>query len=500
MTEFVCAVDIGTSSTRAALVDNRARIVDVVVSQIDLHSPAPGVAEQDPEDWWSTTVSNVRALLERHPEATIAAVGVGGQMHGVVPVDAEGNALVRDVAIWSDKQAAPLAAAVAALPGASELVAVAGNLPVPAWAGFKIAWFREHAADVYERASTFLVAKDFVNLRLTGSAATDPTEASGSFLMSAATDSWSPDLVRALGLDREKLPEILPSAAVVGRVAPCAAEATGLREGTPVACGAGDMLCQLLAAGVTHPGRVCEVSGTAGIVAAYAATPASDPGVMNLRTAASGWVRFGIEDAGGACLSWFADRFCPDLTARARESGVSRYELLTEEAAGVPVGSRGLFFFPYLLGERTLGAPDSRGSFVGLSMSHGRPELGRALLEGLCFEIRRALDLIIPADEIEQIRVTGGGANSVLWNQIRADVYGHPVAALTSVEGGIVGSGLLAATAAGWFEDAAEAAEACVGIGERWLPDKARVETYQTAYDAFCRTHDMLQPLWRTWP
>lgn len=500
MTEFVCAIDIGTSSTRAALVDNRARIVDAVASPIDLHSPAPGVAQQDPEDWWSTTVSNVRTLLGRHPDATIAAVAVGGQMHGIVPVDADGNALARDVAIWSDKQAAPLAAAVAALPGAAELAAVVGNLPVPAWAGFKIAWFREHAPDVYERASTFLVAKDFVNLRLTGSAATDPTEASGSFLMSSATDSWSDDLVRALGLDGEKLPEIVPSAAVVGHVTPRAGEATGLPAGTPVACGAGDMLCQLLAGGVTRPSRVCEVSGTAGIIAAYAETPAHDPRVMNLRTAASGWVRFGIEDAGGACLSWFAERFCPDLTARAGESGVSRYELLTEEAAGVPVGSRGLFFFPYLLGERTLGAPESRGSFVGLSMSHGRPEMGRALIEGLCFEIRRALDVIIPASEIEQIRVTGGGASSALWNQIRADVYGHPVVTLTSVEGGIVGAALLAATAAGWFDDAAEASEACVGVGDSWLPDQARVGMYQTAYDAFCRTHDVLQPLWLAWP
>lgn len=499
MADFVCAIDIGTSTTRAALVDRRARIVDLVASEIRLHSPQPGVAEQDPEDWWSTTVSNVRRLLERHPEACIAAVAVGGQMHGVVPVDGSGNSLARRVAIWSDKQAAPIAASVASLPDAAELAAAAGNRPVPAWAGFKIAWFRDHAPDVYARAETFLVAKDFVNQRLTGCAATDPTEASGSFLMDSASDRWSPELVRALGVDREKLPEIVPSAAVVGVVTRSAAAATGLREGTPVASGAGDMLCQLLAVGVTRPGRVCEVSGTAGIIAAYAATPSSDRRVMNLRTAGSGWVRFGIEDAGGACLNWFSEHFCADLTARARESGRSRYELVTEEAATVPVGSRGLLFFPYLLGERTLGVPESRGAFIGLSMSHRRPELGRALIEGLCFEIRRALDLIIPASEIEHIRVTGGGAGSALWNQIRADVYGHQVVTLNSIEGGIVGAGLLAATAAGWFGDAAEASEACAEMGDRWTPDPEHVREYDAAYRTFCRTHDALELLWHGW-
>lgn len=499
MAEFVCAIDIGTSSTRAALVDERACIVDVAASPISLRTPAPGVAEQDPEEWWATTVRNIRTLMDRHPDAAIAALGVGAQMHGVVPVDAEGNPLTRNVAIWSDKQAAPLAASVALLPDAAELAAVAGNLPVPAWAGFKIAWFRDHAPEVYARASTFLVAKDFINQRLTGCSATDPTEASGSFLMDSSTDRWSPELLRALGVDRKKLAEIVPSAAVVGVVNRSAAAATGLREGTPVACGAGDMLCQLLAAGVSRPGRVCEVSGTAGIIAAYAATPSADGRVMNLRTAGSGWVRFGIEDAGGASLSWFADRLCPDLTAQAREGGVSRYALVTEEADRVPVGSRGLFFFPYLLGERTLGVPGSRGSFIGLSMSHGRPEMARAVLEGLCFEIRRGLEAIIPASEIRQIRVTGGGATSALWNGIRADIYRHEVVSLTSIEGGIVGAGLLAATAAGWFGDAAEASEACVEVGAGSAPDPARVEEYETAYRTFCRMHDALEPLWSGW-
>lgn len=499
MPELVCAIDIGTSTTRAALVDERARILDVAASPIGLSSPAPGVAEQDPEQWWSTTVSNVRALLARHPEAAVAAVGVGGQMHGVVPVDSDGAALARSVAIWSDKQASPLATAAEARPDADALAALAGNLPVPAWAGFKVAWFRDRAPDVYGRASSFLAPKDFVNLRLTGRAASDPTEASGSFLMEAATDEWSPALLEALGVDREKLPEIVPSAAVVGRVTRDAAAATGLAPGTPVACGAGDMLCQLLAAGVSRPGRVCEVSGTAGIVAAYAATPSADPRVMNLRTAGSGWVRFGIEDAGGACMSWFADRFCADLSERALEDGVSRYALVTAEAADVPPGSRGLFFFPYLLGERTLGVPESRGSFVGLSMSHGRPEMSRALIEGLCFEIRRALDVIAPADAIEQIRITGGGAGSALWNQIRADVYRHPVVTLGSIEGGIVGAALLAATAAGWFADASEAAEACVEVAAAWAPDPARAREYDAAYALFCRAHDALEPLWDGW-
>jgi sugar (pentulose or hexulose) kinase len=485
----VLAIDVGTQSTRAALVDPEGRIEDVESVALPLFTPRPGWSEQAPEDWWGAAARAVRELLARRPGAGVEAVGVGAQMHGVVPVDARGRALVDRAGIWNDKRAADLVARVAAASGAADLARLAGNPPQPAWAGFKMAWLREERPDVYRRTASFLVVKDFVNHRLTGVVATDPSEASGSFLVDHRTGLWSAELVEALGLSRDRLPELAASTAVIGGVSAGAAAETGLAAGTPVVCGGGDMLCQLLAAGVTRPGRVAEVSGTASIVAAWADAPAPDPRLMSLRTVGAGWVRFGIADAGGASLRWFADRLGPE--------GPRGLDPLLDRAAAVPAGADGLLFFPYLLGERTLGSSASRASFVGLTSAHGRPEMLRAVLEGVCLELRRALRLLAaPADPV---RVTGGGAASGPWNRIRADVYRRPVRPLASVEGGIRGAAILAGVGAGWYDDPACAAEAMVRLEPEVRPDATAAAVYDGVFEEFCALHDLLDDRWPAW-
>lgn len=486
--EHVLAIDVGTQSARAALVRPDGGVTDVASAAIELFTPAPGRAEQAPDDWWAAAARSVSELLGRRGEAGVAAVGVGAQMHGVVPVDAGGRSLAARVGIWNDKRAAELAAAAAARPDAAELAAIAGNVPLPAWPGFKIAWLRDHAPDVHRRAAAYLVVKDLVNLRLTGVRATDPTEASGTWLLDARTGRWSDELIGALGLARAQLPDVAEPVAVIGGVTPSAAAATGLAAGTPVVCGAGDMLCQLLAAGTTRPGRVCEVSGTASILAAWADGPAPDPRAMSLRAAGGGWVRFGIADAGGVSLRWFADRL----------GAGSTLEALLGSAAEVPAGSGGLLFLPSLLGERTMGSSAARGAFVGLTPGHGRPELLRAILEGVTFELRRALEVV--ADRPEALRVTGGGAASGAWNRIRADVYGLPVRPLAAPEGGIRGAAILAGVGAGWWDDAAAAAERLACPGEEVRPDPERRRVYEALYAEYRAVHDLLDARWPGWP
>jgi xylulokinase len=487
--EHVLAIDVGTQSARAALVDRDLRIADSQATPLPLFTPRPGWAEQEPEGLWAATASSVAGLLERNRDAVVEAVGVGAQMHGVVPVGGDGRPLVDRVGIWSDKRAAGLVDRFAARPDAAALAALAGNPPLPSWSGFKLAWIREEQPDVHRRAAAFLVVKDFVNLRLTGVPATDPTEASGSFLVDAGTRAWSPALIEALGLSREGLPDLAESTAVIGRVSAEAAGRTGLRAGTPVVCGAGDMLCQLLVAGIGGPGRVGEVSGTASIVAAWDEQPAGDPRVMNLRALPSGWVRFGIADAGGVSLRWLAGLL-----------GAAGYEELAGPGAGVPPGSRGLVFLPYLLGERTLGSSASRASFVGLTPAHGPPELLRAVLEGTCFELRRALDLIAGGPAAARaIRVTGGGASSPLWNRIRADVYRLPVRPLRSAEGGLLGAGLLAGAGAGWFDDVARAADDLVPLAAEVAPEPTTADLYDRLYAEFQALHDLLDARWPAW-
>ena len=400
-TECVVAVDIGTQSTRAALVDVAGVVRDAQSSAINLFGPRPGWAEQDPGQWWGTTVANIAAVTGRNPEVDIAAVGVGAQMHSLVAVDKEGRVLGGRSAIWSDKRCAEQVDEFLARPDCEELSVLAGNRPLPAWSGFKMAWLRRYVPDAYDKAHRLLVAKDFINLRLCGEAVTDPSESSGSFLCDASTGQWSDRLVEALGVDRSKLPEIVGSSSVIGKVGKDVAKGTGLPAGSPVVAGSGDMMCQLLGAGLTRSGRVTVVSGTSSIVATAAPQPSPDPRVMNLRLASGDWALFGIGDAAGASFRWFADHLCgtgPATTGPSAgpEQVKDLYDRLTAEATTVAPGSEGLLFFPYLLGERTLGSHLSRASFIGATLGHHRPHFTRAVMEGITLEDRRALECLCP--------------------------------------------------------------------------------------------------------
>jgi xylulokinase len=492
--DCVLAIDIGTQSTRAALVTRDATIKDCATSPVSLFAPSPGHAEQDPLDWWRTTVGNIRTVLARNPGAKVAAVGTGAQMHSAVPVDEAAEPLARRVGLWSDKRPTAQVAAFRARPDAGKLAAAAGNVPLPAWSGFKIAWFRDEMPHAYQRARAFVVPKDFVNLRLCGVLATDPSEASGTFLADAATGQWSEELAAALGVDRSLLPPLAASGDVIGGVLPQVAEQTGLPAGTPVVAGGGDMLCQLLAAGVTMPGRTAEVAGTASIVASYADGAHPDPRVMSLRTVSGGWVNFGIGDAAGNSLRWLADLLLP---AGQASPGGNRYRQLDDAAAAVPPGCDALLFFPYLLGERTLGPADSRGSFTGLTLEHGPGHLARAVMEGICYENRRALDLIAPGRA--PLRCTGGGSRSALWNQIRADIYERPVFVLPALEGGIIGAALLAGVGAGWYDNPAAAADEHARPVRSWQPRPETAAAYRSGYSTFRSVHDLLSPQWARW-
>jgi xylulokinase len=490
----VLAVDIGTQSTRAALVDIGGRIHDVASSPIDLHSPRPGWAEQDPDQWWETTVANIAAVTARNPHVRVAAVGVGAQMHSLVAVDARGASLTARSAIWSDKRSLEQVREVLGRQDAEQLSRLAGNRPLPAWAGFKMAWLRSHTPEAYDRAAHLLVAKDFLNLRLCGQAATDPTEASGSFLADAATGQWSGPLLAALDIDRAKLPEIADSSAVIGTIRPDVASRTGVPAGTPVVAGSGDMLCQLLGTGMTRPGQVALVAGTASIVAMAATGATPDARLMNLRSASGQWVHFGISDAAGQAFRWFADQLYP-----VDGVGGVDFEELTGAAAQVEPGAGGLLFFPYLLGERTLGNARSRASFIGATLGHDRAHFVRAVLEGITLEDCRALRCLCPHGPREPIRCVGGGAGSRVWNQIRADVFGHPVQTVTLTEGGLQGAAILAGVGAGWYRDAAAGADEVIHAAQTWTPEPSAARRYEDVFRNFCAVHDALDPVWSSW-
>jgi len=493
--DHLLAIDIGTQSSRAALVDLDGHIVASASQAYELDSPAPGWAQQDARTWWNATVHNVRALLEQSAIAPqrVAAVAADGLMHCAIPLSAGGQILTPAVQIWCDKRTADLVAEYGGRPEIADAFQVVGNTPSEAWLGFKIKWVQRHQPDVYADTWQFLTAGAYITYQLTGVPTIDYAEASGSFLMDAHTNTWSAPMFDLLGLDRQKLPDIVPCTDLAGAVAEAAAQATGLLPGTPVAAGGADMMATLLAAGLTRVGRAVDTAGTSAIMCVYSDEPVMDPRLQNLHHGMPGWIPFGIVDTGGVALKWFKDSFCHEEILEAARTGDSPYDLLELKAAQVPPGTEGLLFYPYLLGERVLGSPYSRGVFFGLTPRTGKGAMARAIMEGITFDLRRSLEIAeAHGAQVSEVRCVGGGARSVLWNQIRADVYAKPVAVLKTFEGGILGSAMVAGVAAGVYPDLPSAAERLVVVDEVLQPNPEAARLYDQQFEVFKDLHDRM--------
>jgi len=491
MPDLLLAVDLGTESVRACLISADGEIRRSARRSFTLATPRPGWAEQDPEGWWEAAAGAIREVIAAAGGARdVRAVGVCGQMHGPVPITRGGTLLPGPVQLWCDKRAADLVSAAAARDDLERCTVTAGNPPTPAWMGFKIQWEKRHRPDRYARVWKYLPPKDYVNFRLTGEPATDYSEASGSFLMDARRLAWSDLLVEALEVDRAVLPDIRPAGAVVGTVSADAAAQTGLLAGTPVVTGGGDMLCLLLGAGITAEGRACDTTGTASVLSVYAPAPVRDPRVMNLHHVVSGWIAFGICDSGGGALKWWKDLLHADGPVPP-----DVYAALDRAAAAAPAGADGLLFFPYLLGERTLGSAHARGVLFGLTPRHGQGAVARAIMEGVTLELRRALEVITNAGlAVREMRTIGGGARSPLWSTIKAGVYRLPVRTFAVFEGGVLGAAILAAVGIGLYPDGAAAADRLARLAETYEPDVPSVGRYDALYQVFRRVHDLLQP------
>jgi xylulokinase len=415
-------------------------------------------------------------------------------MHGTVPIDPQGNLLTRGVQLWCDKRPADLVDAFIARSDTADAYRIAGSPPVASWLGFKIQWEKIHRPEIYQSTWKFLLPKDYINYQLTGIATTDPSEASGSFLMDAETVDWSDPLIDLLNLDRAKLPNIRDSFEVIGQVHAQAAERTGLLQGTPVVAGGGDMLCMLLAAGVTRSGIASDITGTSGIFSVFTAEPVLDERLMNLHHVLPGWIPFGIIDSGGGALKWFRDAFCKEEIIQAQQAGIEVYDLLNELGEKIQPGSEGLLFFPYLMGERTLGTPYARGVFFGLTPRTEKGAMLRAIMEGITFELRRTLEIVEDAGyPVEVVYHNGGGAKSDLWNQIKADIYQKEIHTFESSEGGILGSAILAGVGAGVYPDPVVGAEQCLRLAKRYSPRPERKAQYDALFDVFVDLHDRMQ-------
>ncbi len=453
-------------------------------------SPQIGWAEQHPEDWWRATCLAVsKAIASANLSAKeIACVGFSGQMHGAVMLDEEGS-VVRPALIWCDVRTEKQCRDLTAKIGHERLIELTCN---PALANFtltKLLWVRENEPENWKRVRAVMLPKDYVRFRLTGERATDLADASGTLLLDVSHRRWSHEMLQASELDERLLPSLHESPAVCGKISGKGAEETGLRIGTPVVAGAGDQAAGAVGMGIVAAGAVSATIGTSGVVFAATDRPALDPRgrVHTFCHAIPGrWHVMGVTQAAGLSLRWFRDTFATNASG-GRES----YDQLTGEAAKVPAGSDGLLWAPYLMGERTPYLDSSaRGALVGLTASHTRAHVVRAILEGVAFSLRDTFTLFSELKvPVTSIRLGGGGARSPLWRQIQADVYGHAVELVEAEEGAAYGAALLAGVGAGLWPTVDAACATTVRIASRVTPQPSDVAILSASYTAYRRVY-----------
>lgn len=439
----ILAHDLGTTGNKVTLFD--ADTGAAVASSFETYTtayPHPAWAEQDPVDWRRAVIQGTQRVLaaagESKPESgragrsasaavrsrDIAAISFSGMMNGALPVDAAGEPL-RSAIIWADQRATDAAALLADRCGASQVYRVTGSRATPSCTAAKLLWIQRHQPEIYAATRYFLQAKDYAAFLLTGVTATDFSDASNTNLFNLETRAWAAAMVEAAGLDPAKLPPIYPSTAIIGQVTPEAARLTGLLAGTPVVIGGGDGACATVGAGAIAAGDAYTYIGSSAWMAVVAERPLFDPEMRTFNLAhldPALYLPLGAMQAAGGALDWFERLLRGEATGRL-------YDDLSAAAAAVPPGADGLLFLPYLMGERSpYWNPEARGAFIGLTMAHGRPELARAVLEGVALNLRLMLDvfhghgLAIPA-----MRLIGGGARLSTWRQILADVLGLPI-------------------------------------------------------------------------
>jgi xylulokinase len=492
---YVLGIDVGTGGTRALIIDEQGRVVASATEEHEpFASPKIGWAEQRPEDWWRATGIAVKSALAKAKLSgdAIACVGFSGQMHGAVMLD-DKMQVVRPALIWCDQRTEKQSRDLADKIGESKLIQLTCNPPLTNFTLTKFLWTRENEPQNWARVRHVMLPKDYVRFRLSGERAIDMADASGTLLLDVTNRRWSREVLDATGIDERILPSLHESPDVCGQVSAEGAAATGLKPGTPVVAGAGDQAAGATGMGIVRPGAVSATIGTSGVVFAATDRPALDPrGRLHTFCHAipGRWHVMGVTQAAGLSLRWFRDQF-----GAGANDGRDPYERLSDEAAKVPAGSEGALWAPYLMGERTPHLdPNARGALVGLSASHTRAHVIRAIMEGVAFSLRDTFTIF---DEmrvpVSNVRLGGGGARSELWRQIQADVYGRDVEIVEAEEGAAYGAAILAGVGVKMWPSVDEACDSVVRIANHVKPITNNVAAMNQAYAAYRRLYPALR-------
>jgi xylulokinase len=482
-------LDIGTSGVKAVVVDARGTVRSSATTPLTLSTPRPGWAEQRPQDWWTAAIASVRRAVRAAEGMRVAAVGLSGQMHSSVFLDARGS-VIRPALLWCDGRTTAECREITARVGEDRLREWVANAALEGFTLPKVLWLRTHEPERFARLDKVVLAKDYIRHRLTGALASEPSDASGTLMYDTARQRWSTEMMGAVGLPMSLLPELGESSEVLGRLTAAAARLTGLPPGTPVVGGGADNACGAAGVGVVSPGDAVVSWGTSGTVLAPTGEPRVDPSLRAhtfCHVVPRTWYVMGVMLSAGGAFAWYRDVMAKDLKGRKDANLV-----LNKEADTAPIGAGGVTFLPYLQGERTPHRnAGARGALVGLSLAHGREHLTRAVVEGICFGLRDSLSILrglgLP---MKHLLLTGGGAKSPFIRRIQSEVYGLPVVRVNREEGPAFGAALLAAVGVGTFADLATAARATL---KRLPPERPRPEAHR-AYEEPYRRFQVLYP------
>jgi xylulokinase len=489
MTCFL-GIDTSTTATKALLMRDDGQVLGVASSEYSFETPRPLWTEQHPNLWWQATLTSIRRVLTQSQvdPTDVKGVGLTGQMHGLVLLDRDGDVL-RPAILWNDQRTAAECDEIRKRLGKEQLIQITGNDALTGFTAPKILWVRNHEPEVFARVRQILLPKDYVRFRLAKEYATDKVGGAGTLLFDVRKRDWAASVLDALEIAPAWLSPTFEGTAVTGRVTPEAAEATGLQAGTPVVGGGGDQAAAAVGTGAVVEGIVSLSLGTSGVVFASADRPIIEPeGRLHAfcHAVPGTWHLMGVMLSAAGSLRWYRDALAPD----------AGFEPLVKPAADVPPGSDGLFFLPYLTGERTPHPdPLARGAFVGLTVQHTQPHLTRAVLEGVAFGLRDSFELMREAGlaEITQVRITGGGARNPLWRQILASVLDVELVTVSATEGAAFGAAVLTATGMGIFSDVASACGAIIRPTGTTMPGPASA-TYQELYPLYCELYPALRP------
>jgi len=498
---YLLGIDVGTTGTRALLVNEQGQVIAGATEEYPLYTPQPLWAEQDPADWWRAAIDSIKKVLSASAVSTadIKGIGLTGQMHGVVLLD-DKHEVLRPSLIWCDQRSQAQCDWITQRVGAQRLIELTCNPALTGFSAPKIIWVRDNEPAVFARAKKFLLPKDYLRFKLTGEFASEVSDASGTTLFDVRQRRWSDEVIRALDLDRSMLPEVHESPVISGRVSREASRLTGLPEGIPVVGGGGDQAAGAVGNGVVEPGIVSSTIGSSGVVFAFTEQPHLDSrGRMQTfcHAVPGKWHVMGVTQGAGLSLRWFRDHCGGAEMLVGKYIDVDPYELLTRQAALAEPGSEGLLFLPYLMGERAPHLdPNAKGVFFGLTGRHTRSHMIRAILEGVAFSLRDSLEIMqkemgIP---ITQVRASGGGGRSTLWRQIQADIFGAELVTINATEGPAYGAALLAAVGVGVYSSVEQACRSAIQVVERTTPIPGHVALYEDYYAIYRALYPALKP------